>query len=80
MCFNCRVDSATGQVVRRSALVSSIEDGKTAEQENSAFHAADVVREEEDASRVLVQRAQESRRRIVQVYSSMGTATLWGTR
>lgn len=55
----CRADPATGTFLRRSAPVSAPTDGKAVGQAHPAVDSSDVVREEEDATGVLVQCAKE---------------------
>ena len=52
--------------MRRSPALFEIENGKADEQEDPAIYAADVVREEKNEARVLVQR------------TGLGALSLWG--
>lgn len=71
----CRADPATGTFLRRSAPVSAPTDGKAVGQAHPAVDSSDVVREEEDATGVLVQCAKEQGWWTIQVHPSLG-ATL----
>lgn len=78
--FRSRTHTASGQVLRGSAALPAAQDGQADQQADTQVHGAHVLRQEEDATGVLVQHTEEPGGRAVQVHPGLGAASLRRTQ